>query len=302
MQKPTLVLVLPLAAAAAAGCTRADSRLDQVVAAPPPTSAPAASLVAEPAAAGGSTAERLARVEAKLDKIVTFLDANLPPQEPAPDQTYSVAVAPIDPVQGPSDAKVTIVEGFEFLCPYCFMVNPTVDQLLAKYPKDVRLVSKYLIIHGPSAVPPGLAACAAAKQGKYPQMKAAMWSHLFKLEDGKPKMQGEQIAPDSMAKIATEIGLDAARFKADSESEDCQGWLQGSASAMHPLGASGTPAFFINGRYLSGAQPLEAFDKVIHEELAKADKAIADGISAADYYQSAVVAKGIKKVKGRFED
>jgi protein-disulfide isomerase len=252
--------------------------------------------------ATGDVAVRLARLEHRMDQVVNILDQALPPAEPDPSATYSVSIDPADPVQGPANAKVTIVEGFEFLCPYCFMVNPTVDQILAKYPNDVRLVSKYLIIHGAPAVMPGMAACASAKQGKYKEMKAALWSHLFKMEGDRPKMQQDQVSPDAIEKMATEAGLDVTKMKADMTSTECQSWLQTSQDALHPLGANATPAFFINGHYISGAQPFENFDKIIQAELAKADKKIADGVAQADLYQKEVVEKGLKKVKGHFDD
>ena len=250
----------------------------------------------------GDTNARLARLEKRMDKIIGILEQALPPNEPDPEATYSVSISGADPVEGPADARITIIEGFEFLCPYCFLVNPTVEQVLAKYPNDVRLVSKYLIIHGAPAVMPGMAACASAKQGKYKEMKAALWSHLFKMEDNRPKMQQDQVSPDAIDKMATEAGLDLAKMKVDMVSPECQGWLQTSQDALHPLGANATPAFFVNGRYISGAQPFDSFDKLIQEELAKADKKIADGVAKADLYEKEVVAKGLKKVKGRFDD
>jgi protein-disulfide isomerase len=281
----------------AAGCTREPSRLDPI-ATPPPAPAAKAITSVGPSDPG----DRLARLERRLDKVISFLDQNLPPAEPEPNKTYSVAIEPIDPVEGPADAKVTIVEAFEFLCPYCYMVNPTVQQIVAKYPKDVRLVSKYLVIHGAPAIAPGLAACAAAKQGKYKEMKAALWAHLFKIENGQPKLQTDQVDAASLEKIAGEAGLDVAKLKAEMEKPECQQWLRASQEAMRPLGATATPAFFINGRFINGAQPIEKFEEVIQQEMAKADKAIADGVSGADYYQRVVVGKGEKTVKGRFED
>jgi protein-disulfide isomerase len=254
-----------------------------------------------PAAPAGNVEERLARVERRLDKVVDILEQALPPAEPDPDGTYAVPIDPVDPVQGPADAKVTIVEGFEFLCPYCYMVNPTVDQILQKYPKDVRLVSKYLIIHGPPAIAPGMAACAAAKQGKFKEMKAALWGHLFKMDGDRPNVQPDQAEEANLEKMASEAGVDVAKMKTDMDS--CQSWLESSKSTLGPFGVNGTPAFFINGRYVNGAQPFEELDKIIQEELAKADKVIADGsVKPADYYAKQIVGKGLKKVKGRFED
>lgn len=301
MKALALLLVL------VAGCQETPSPISGItppgpgVVTPTTTTTPEAAPDQAPIAKGDTDA-RLARLEKRMSQVVEILNQALPPNEPDPLATYSISVAPADPVQGPADAKITVIEGFEFLCPYCFMVNPAVEQILAKYPNDVRLVSKYLIIHGAPAVMPGMAACASAKQGKYKEMKAALWSHLFKLEDGRPKMQQDQVAPEAIEKMEAEAGLDLAKMKVDMVSPECQGWLQTSQDALKPLGANATPAFFINGRYVSGAQPFEAFDKIIQEEMAKADKKIADGVAKADLYQKEVVAKGLAKVKGRFDD
>ena len=305
-------LSVALLAVAVVACQKAPSLLDSTVAqkttdsttttadrADAPTHKPGASAL-RLSGLGGSADDRLARIEKRLDKVVEILDGALPPSEPDPMATYSVPVDAIDPVEGPADAKITIIEGFEFLCPYCYMVNPTVEQILQKYPKDVRVVAKYLVIHGQPALPPGMMACAAAKQGKYSAMKAALWSHLFKLENGNPAVQRDQVDPAALRQIATDVGLDMTRL--DGDMKDCQKWLTSSEQELRPLGANGTPAFFINGRFLNGAQPLEKFDAVIKEELAKADKAIADGTSQADFYNKVVVAKGEKKVRGHFDD
>src|SRR5512138_875863 len=118
-----LVVYLPLVLAVL-GCTTTPSRLDN-------TGKPASE--AKPPTALDRD-ERLARVERRLDKVITALDQALGPPEPDPASTYAVPINELDPVEGPRDAKVTIVEGYEFLCPYCFMVNPLVEQIRAKYP------------------------------------------------------------------------------------------------------------------------------------------------------------------------
>ncbi|HSR99375.1 MAG TPA: DsbA family protein, partial [Kofleriaceae bacterium] len=154
---PLLVAVL--------GCSTSPSRLDQAtrpVADEPPTSAPGRD-------------DRLGRVERRLDKVIAALDQALGPPEPDPASMYAVPINEQDPIEGPRDAKVTIVEGYEFLCPYCYLVNPLIEQIRAKYPNDVRVVSKYIVIHGPPAATAGTYACAAAKQGKFTEMKTALW-------------------------------------------------------------------------------------------------------------------------------
>jgi protein-disulfide isomerase len=282
---------------AAAACTKNESRLDKV----PPASAEAAPGVATGGTSqGGTSADaRLARVERRLDKVISILQQALPPDAPDPSTVYSVPISPSDPAEGPADAKVTIVEAFEFMCPYCYMVNPTIDKILAKYPKDVRVVGKYMVIHGQPAAQAAQLACAAHKQGKYTPVKAALWEALFKLENNRPAMKSENANLDAMKQVAVAAGADAARLDADMEG--CKSWIAESTQSLRPLGVNGTPSFFINGRFLQ-AMDLEQFDVLIKEELAKADKAIADGVAQGDYYQRQIVAKGEKKAKGRFED
>jgi protein-disulfide isomerase len=252
-----------------------------------------------PAAKPTDVDSRLARLERKMDKLVEVLDRTLPPPEPDSSAIYSVPIDPRDPQQGPADAKVTIVEGYEFLCPYCYMVNPVVDQILAKYPKDVRVVSKYLVVHGQAAIPPGIAACAAAKQGKFKELKAALWSHLFKLNNGEPEIQTDQIGANNIPKMAQDAGLDSTKLAADMSTGDCSTWLEANLDQFKSLGASATPTFFINGRYSAGAMSFEELDKLVGEAIARADRS---GVPPASYYETEVVAKGAKRVKGRFED
>src|SRR5262245_49617201 len=76
---------------------------------------------------------RLARLEKRLDKVIEVLEPRLGPPEPDPTKIYSVAIDPRDPVEGPANAKVTIVEGFEFACPYCLQAHPIVDQVMAAF-------------------------------------------------------------------------------------------------------------------------------------------------------------------------
>lgn len=277
---------IPVILLALAGCAKTPSKLDSVTKAadPPGVAAPAS----------GDPDERLARLERKLAKVTAVLDQALGPAEPDPGSTYAVPIDDSDPIEGPSDAKVTIVEGYEFLCPYCYIVNPLVEQVRAKYPKDVRVVSKYLVIHGAPGATAGKYACAAAKQGKFSELKAALWEHLFKNENGQPRAQPEQV--DNIDAIAGPLGIDVARLKRDAEA--CQPWLASSQRTLGAVGVHGTPAFFVNGRPLR-ERSFEAFDKLIREELAKANDS---SVAAADYYQREIVAKGLTRVKSRFED
>jgi len=240
---------------------------------------------------------RLALLEKKVDKIISVLEGVLPPKEPDPAAVYSVPVDPLDPVEGPANAKVTIVEGFEFACPYCQQAHPVVEELKQSFPNDVRVVAKYLVVHQP-AIPGGLAVCAANKQGKYSAMKDAIWSQAWG-PDGRPIM--EKLSPESMLAMAKTLGVDEAKFKEDMDSPECRAWLEKSQKTLQSVGQTGTPGFYVNGRPLGGLVPIESMKQIVQEELKKANDAIAGGIKQDDFYRVAVVEKGNKKVPGWFD-
>jgi predicted DsbA family dithiol-disulfide isomerase len=79
--------------------------------------------------------------------------------------------------------------------------------------------------------------------------------------------------------------------------KDCQGAVTKDQKDLQALMVSSTPAFFVNGRYISGAVPIENFVAVIDEELKKANEKIQQGTPAAAYYQTWVVDKGLKTVE-----
>lgn len=236
---------------------------------------------------------KLEQIEKKLASAPVGAAAPGMPQQPArprpdPNKVYSV---PVDgaPFKGPEHAKVTVVKAFEFACPYCEKVRPTLDQLQKDYGNDVKIVSKHLIVHPQVATIPAFAACAANKQGKYAQMEDLIWEKGFKA--------GRDLSRENMEKLAGEIGLDMERFKKDMDGE-CQQIVQRDQAEMRRVGASGTPAFFINGRFLSGARPIEQFKALIDEELKKANDALAKGAKLETYYTENVVQKGEKQLAG----
>jgi len=131
----------------------------------------------------------------------------------------------------------------------------------------------------PRAMPAAMAAEAAGKQGKF-------WEMHDKLFENQKDMTDE-----NFVKWAEEIGINVEQFKKDLSDPKLQEKIKNQQALGMQLGARGTPAFFINGRFLSGAQPVENFKKVIDEEVAKADKLIAAGTPKAKLYEQ-TVAKG----------
>lgn len=233
---------------------------------------------------------RIDEVQGKLEAAVAARAAapTAPPSRPGPDPAavYSVPIAG-DPWKGARDAKVTIVMGAEFACPYCDRVRPTLDQILADYP-EVKLVFKHFLVHGQKAMVPALAACAAHQQGKFWEMSAAIYERAFAVSD---------LSEQRMRELAADLGLDLDRFDRDMAGSSCKADIESDQQTLAAVGVRGTPAFYVNGRFLSGARPYEQFKTLIDEELAKADAATRRGVKVRDYYDREIVAKGKKSVE-----
>ena len=166
------------------------------------------------------------------------------------------------PVKGPSTAPVTIVEFSDFHCPFCKRVNSTLDQIAARYGDRVRIVFRdYPIdqLH-PGARKAHEAARCAHEQGKF-------WAYHDVLFDKAPRA-----GADDLKTYAKQVGLDLAAFDKCVGSGKHVAAVKKDIEEGAQLGVNGTPAFFINGRPLSGAQPLEAFAQVIDDEIARVVK------------------------------
>jgi protein-disulfide isomerase len=170
----------------------------------------------------------------------------------------AIAVAPDDPVSGPASARVEIVEFSDFQCPFCKGVMPVLKQLMAKYPTQVKLVWKdFPLPSHPDAKPAAEAAQCARDQGKF-------WEYHDKLFDNQSAM-----TPANLKQWAGQMGMDAAKFGACFDSATHRQRVQGDMDEGSRDGVSSTPTIFINGRALVGSLPIEAYEEVIKEELAR---------------------------------
>ena len=227
--------------------------------------------------------ERVARLEQRLDKVIGFLRQAVRPEVDT-TQVYAIPVDPLDPTMGPADAPITLIEAYEFLCPYCSMMQPTIDKLRAAYPTTLRVVSKYLVIHGPPALPAGLAACAAGRQGKYDAMSARLWPAIWPTPNAPDRSQAEEAAVEQQA---VAIGLDLKRYRAD-VAGPCTRWIEDSAAVLDRFGVSGTPTVIINGRYIE-ERDYAGLKAAIDAELSRVRTS---GVPAARYYRDVILAKG----------
>jgi protein-disulfide isomerase len=180
------------------------------------------------------------------------------------------------PTRGPATALVTIVESSDFECPFCKRVGPTLKQLDEAFPGKLRWAFKHnpLPFHQ-RALPAALAAEAAREQ----KGDAGFWAMHDRLFESAPALDQA-----SLEQAATAVGLDLGRFRAALADKAAEPRIRRDQALVTSLGASGTPAFFINGRKVSGAQPFENFRAVVEEELRKAEALVAAGTPAADVY------------------
>jgi len=185
------------------------------------------------------------------------------PQPGEPDQNvvYKATVGDA-PTKGADakHAKVTIVQYSDFQCPFCSRVEPTIDQVMQNYGKEVRVAFKQLPLpfHN-NAHTAAEAALAAKAQGKFWEMHGIMFKNQQALDRA------------SLEKYAQQIGLNVDKFKADLDSGKWKQKVDAELAEGNKIGARGTPSFFINGKPFVGAQPYDAFKGKIEEALKEAE-------------------------------
>jgi protein-disulfide isomerase len=173
---------------------------------------------------------------------------------------YEVAVAQDDPSLGPANAPVTIVEFSDFQCPFCQRVMPTLKRLKEAYGDRIRIVWKdfpLTQIH-PEAFKAAEAGNCAREQGKF-------WEYHDVLFGNQQALQ-----PEYLKKYAADLGLNVTTFATCLDTAKHNDRVQSQMGVGNSLGVSATPATFINGRLVGGAQPYEVFASIIEEELQRA--------------------------------
>lgn len=205
------------------------------------------------------------------------------PGQPDPKTVYKVPLQGDEPQKGPSDALVTIVEFSDFECPFCGRVEPTLKEVQDKYGKDVRIVwmNNPLPFHKNAKPAANAALEAHAQKGD-----KAFWEMHEKLFANQ-----KALTTENLEKFAKEIGLNVSKFKKALSEDKYAKTIQEQQALANTLGARGTPAFFINGRNLRGAQPLAAFTALVDEELAKAKALVDKGTPREKVYET-IIASG----------
>lgn len=175
------------------------------------------------------------------------------PEAPHINVTYAAD----DPVRGNPKAPVTIVEFTDFQCPYCKRSQDTLKQVEQTYPKDVKLVARmYPLPFHNRAKPAAEAAMCAKEQGKY-------WEYREKLFDK------QELEDADFQRYAQEVGLNSKKFNKCLADNKYDARIASDIADGQKFGVSGTPAFFVNGEMINGAQPFPAFQTAIDSALAK---------------------------------
>jgi protein-disulfide isomerase len=179
------------------------------------------------------------------------------PQRPDATKEYKVEVGD-SPVLGNEKAIVTIVEWSDFQCPFCNRVSPTLAKIKEEYGDSVRFAFKHmpLSIH-PQAAAAHAAAEAAHRQGKFWEMHDLIFANQ------------RDLAVATLEGYASTLGLDMDQYRRDLESDEVAKSIADDLAQAQKLNVTGTPSFFINGKYLSGAQPFANFKRYIDEAIEK---------------------------------
>jgi protein-disulfide isomerase len=198
-------------------------------------------------------------------------------EEPVEDPTavYKVPVGDA-PTQGPADAPVTIVMFADYECGFCAKGWTTMKQLQTAYGAKLRVAYRHYPLpnHAEGRVAALAAACVLKQKGA-----AAFW----KFHD--EAFGGKGLGEADLARMAKTAGLDEAALKPCLTGPDASNAIKADLAIGTALGVDGTPAFYVNGRKVAGAQPLDEFKKLVDEGLAKAEAAIKGGVKPADVYE-----------------
>jgi protein-disulfide isomerase len=173
------------------------------------------------------------------------------------------ATVTIDPTmtRGSDAAPVTILEFSDFQCPYCKRAQDTLEQVMREFPGRVRIVFKdFPLDFHPGARPAALAARCAGAGGRF-------WEYHDLLFVAQPDFEREDLL-----RYAERIGLERASFAECLDSGRFRDAVERDMTEGRALGITGTPTFFVNGRRLVGAMPVEAFREAVRAALTEDGK------------------------------
>jgi protein-disulfide isomerase len=159
---------------------------------------------------------------------------------------------PASPVGGNAVGSVTLVEFFDYNCPYCRQMVPVMAQAEAADPQ-LRIVYKEFPILGPDSIFAARAALAADRQGAYTKFHKALFG-----------VKG-RVTEAVVLKVAADVGLDVARLKTDMQSPEIQASIDRNLQLAQTLNINGTPGFIAGKQILHGATDLAKLKQLIEQ-------------------------------------
>lgn len=179
-------------------------------------------------------------------------------QLPFPDVPRIDVSVDDDPSKGPATAKVTIIQFAEYQCPYCGKAGESLNEVAKVYGDQVRFVFRdYPLDFHPRAIPAAIAANCANKQGKYWEVHDTLMADQ------------QSLAEADLERAATKAKVNLAQWNECRKDPAMEAEIKKDFDDGQAAGVSGTPAFFINGVFINGAQPYEKFKSIIDAELLK---------------------------------
>lgn len=168
------------------------------------------------------------------------------------------------PSRGPADAKVTIVEFSDFQCPFCSRGYQILEeQVMPEYEGKVRFYFKHLPL---KSIHPWAEGAALASECAAEQSPDAFWKLYHATFKAQREINQDNLK-SKMTEFAKKAGLDEGKFTECFDGKKTLPRIEKDLAEAAAVGANSTPTFFINGRRLEGAQPLENFKAIIDEEL-----------------------------------
>jgi protein-disulfide isomerase len=184
---------------------------------------------------------------------------------PPPEKKTVAAPTSGNPYLGGAQAKVVIQEFSDFQCPFCARAEPVIKQIQAAYGDKVKIVWR----HRPLSMHPDAPRASEATIEAFKQKGGdAFWKMHDLLFQNQATPDG--LKREALEKYAQQIGLDGARFRAALETRVHKGVVDADSKVADEAGITATPAFVINGYYMTGAQPFGKYKKLIDRALAEA--------------------------------
>jgi protein-disulfide isomerase len=201
-----------------------------------------------------------------------FGERDTPPEE---IERFKVVLGDA-PVRGSADAPVTVVMFSDFECPYCRDGYLNLRELERRYEGRVRIAYKAFPLDFHSgALPAAIAARSAQAAGKFWEFHDRMYS-------------SRQVDLDRIFDYAKDVGIDPKTLAKDLDSLDFGPEVRRDMRQARRLGVTSTPTFFINGRAISGAQPVDEMSVIVDQELELAQQWLSEGVAPADLYAHAI--------------